>query len=562
VTEETRRDVNMRLIHALTDYAALEIGKNAAVLATERALAANQVDEATSSNPYAWVSLAAFRAVADALAGEVGRALVTDAVTWVVPTRRDLSAMSLTALATPRLFYASIDHARELFARHLRLAVAMEGRRRVKVRLEYRAGLPRHAHSCEVARGVLHAVPLLFDLPPAEIQESACFAKGADACEYTVTWRNETPLNWAGALVGVLVLAIGALALPSLWWALAPLVGFLAGREIRMTRLRRRMTRTTEEQRRVIVDHEREFARRYDDLRASNEGLERGVRERTTALETTLQRLREQNSYLRTTIIEMEKLQAELLDAGQNKLLGDAVGELAHEFKNPLTVVSQNLNFLEEGVPRGDIGDLVDVTRDMRAGVERMRTVLGWFVSLYRSKPSQLLPLDLAAEVSAAVTPLARHFGGAHVDLDLQPARIAGHEGQLGQVAVNLVTNASHAMGKQGIVKVRVHARDGRAVLSVEDDGPGIPTELHEKVFERGFATARGGEWSGSGLGLYIARTIVERHAGRISVRTGAAGGAIFEITLPLLADEREAAAAKPSDPPSGAPQRLASKPS
>ena len=554
MSEEVRGEINMRLIHALTDYAALKIGRNAAVLATEGALAKNLVDEATSGDPHAWVSLEAFCAVADALAVEVGDEIVTHAVTWVVPTRRDLSAMSLTALATPRMFFANIDHAREFFARHLRFEVGEVGRSTVKLALRYRAGLPRHAHSCQVARGVLHAVPLLFDLPPAEIEESTCFAKGGDACEYTVTWRNETPLHWIGGAAGLVVLAVGMLAAPSAWWALLPIFGFLVGREMRMARLRSLMTRTTEEQRRVLVDHEREFARRYDDLRISNERLEAGVLERTTALETTLQQLREQNQYLRTTILDMEKLQGELLDAGKNKLLGDAVGELAHEFKNPLTAVSQNLSFLEEGVPPGDIADLVDVTRDMRAGVERMRTVLGWFVSLYRSTPSQLSPLDLAAEVSAAVTPLVRRLGTAHVDLDLEPARIAGHEGQLGQVAVNLVTNAAQAMGGNGLVKVRVFAREGRAVLSVEDTGPGIPPELHEKVFERGFTTKRGGEWSGTGLGLYIARTIVERHAGRITVRSGAAGGATFEITLPLLAEERDAAGPQPSDAPASEP--------
>ncbi len=555
MSDVTRADINMRLIHALTDYAALKIGKNSAFLVTERALAANGVDAATSGDAHAWVSLDAFRAVADALAlaTENGDDLITHAVTWVVPTRRDLSAMSLTALATPRMFFASIDHAREFFARHLSFGVVMVGRTRARFTLKYREGLPRHGHSCQVARGVLHAVPLLFDLPPAEIDESRCFAKGADVCEYTVTWRNETPTNWIGGLFGLVVLALGMVLAPSAWWALAPLFGFLVGREVRLARLRRLMTRTTEEQRRVLSDHEREFARRYDDLRASNERLEQGVLERTRAIERTLQQLREQNAYLRTTILDMERLQTDLLDVGENKLLGEAVGELVHEFKSPLTIMSGNLDFIEEAV-QSDVGDLVDATRDMRAGVERMRSVLGWFVSLYRSTPSQLQPLDLASEVSSAVSPLRRRFGATHVDIDVSPARIAGHEGQFGQVAVNLVTNAVQALGGKGVVRVRVCQRDGRALLSVEDDGPGIPPDLHETVFERGFTTKRGGEWSGSGLGLYIARTIVERHAGRISVRSGPTGGAIFEVTLPLLAEERDAAGTRSSNPPTPKP--------
>ncbi len=554
MTEPARAaDVNMRLVHALTDYAAQKIGKNAAVVATEEALAANAVDARTSSDAHAWVSLEALEAVADALSKQIGGEVITDAVTWVVPTRRDLSAMSLTALATPRLFFANIDHAREFFARHVRFEVGAMARNKATITLRYRAGLPRHVHSCQVARGVLHAVPLLFDLPPAELTEERCFAKGADACEYSVHWRNERPLATIGAGLGALVLAVGLLLAPTGWWLLAPIIGALVGREMRLSRLRRLMTSTTEEQRRVLAEHEREFAARFDDLLGSNEVLEERVAERTKALARTLQQLREQNAYLRTTILEMEKLKAELLLAGENKLLGEAVGELAHEFKNPLTVVSANLNFLEGGLPT-DVGDLVEVTRDMRAGVERIRTVLGWFVSLYRSTPSQLAPRDLALEVETAVRPLSRHLGRVNVDMQLQPAKIAAHEGQLGQVAVNLVTNAAQAMGGEGTVKVRVVARDGRAILTVEDRGPGIPSELHEKVFERGFSTKRGGEWSGTGLGLYIARTIVERHAGRISVRSGSGGGAVFEIDLPLLTEERDAPPPRGSEAPASEP--------
>jgi signal transduction histidine kinase len=465
MNEHVRGEVNMRLIHALTDYASLRVGRNAAVLATERALAANAVDEGTSGDPHAWVSLEAFRAVADALAATVGAAVITDAVTWVVPTRRDLSAMSLTAVATPRTFFANIDHAREFFARHLRFEVGAVGRGTAKLRLSYRAGAPRHAHSCQVARGVLCAVPLLFDLPPAELDETQCFAQGADACEYVVRWQNEKPSQWIGAAAGLAVLAVGMPLAPGGWWALAPAVGYFVGRELRMARLRSLMTRTTEEQRRVLGEHERELTRRFDELRASNVRAEQEAVVRAAALEETLQRV----------------------------------------------------------------------------------------LRLYESTSDTLRPLDLAAEVGVAVTPRRRDFGDADVELDLQPARIAGHVGQLGRVALDLVTNAARAMGGKGTITVRVFARDGRAILSVEDTGPGVLPDLREKVFERGFTTKPGGE-SGTGLGLTIARTIVERHAGRIAVRSGSTGGATFDVTLPLLADDRDAPASPTSIAPATRP--------
>ncbi len=551
-----RDDVNMRLIHAMTDYAALKIGKNAAIAATERALAKERVDDRTSGDPHAWVPLDALRAVADTLSAEVGGDVITDAITWIVPKRRDMSAMSLTALATPRMFYANIDRARSFFARHLDFDVELEGKSRARVTLRYRADVPRHAHSCEIARGVLHAVPLLFDLSPAEIAEHRCFAAGADACEYTVTWRDAPNATWIGAGIGAAVLAIGVLFVPTAWWVLAPIAGALAGRELRQTRLRRLMTRTTEEQRRVLDENEREFAARYDELRGANARLEERVLERTNELDRTLAQLREQNAYLRGAILELEKLKGELLDAGEDELLGDAVGELAHEFKTPLTVVSANLDFLEEGGP-ADIGELAEMTREMRTGVERMRTVLGWFVSIYRSTPAQLGPRELSAEVREAVAPLARQLGGTRLELDLHNACVAGHEGQLGQVVTNLVTNAARALGGRGVIRVEVRAENGRAILRVHDDGPGIAPELHEKVFERGFTTKRDGQASVSGLGLYIARTIVERHAGRISVRAGVPRGVTFEVDLPLLTEERDAPPKRASRSPGSDPDLL-----
>ena len=561
MSDARRGDVNMRLIHALTDFAGLRIGRNLAITIAERALAEQDVDTTTGSDPHAWVSLEVLQAVADALAAETGAELITDAVTWVVPARRDLSAMSLTALTTPRMFYASLDRARDFFARHVRFEVTLTARNRADVRLTYRAGLPRHAHSCQVARGVLHAVPLLFDLPPAELTEHRCFKDGADACEYSVRWKNQRPVPWIGAAVGGVVLAAGMVVSPSAWWVTAPLVGWLVGRDILMTRLRKLMTRTTEEQRRVIADHERDFARRFDDLRSVNERLEDRVLERTSALERTLQQLREQNAYLRTSMLEMEKLQTALLDAGSHKLLGEAVGELAHEIQNPLAAVSTNLQFLEEELP-ADVGELVDVTRDMRVGLERMRTVLGWFVSLYRSTPAHLGPRDLAAEVKSAVLPILKTIPKTHVVLELEPARVAAHEGQLGQVAANLVTNAAQAMAQSGAIMVRVGTRDGKAFLSVADEGPGIPAELHQRVFERGFTTKARGEDTGTGLGLYIARTIVERHAGRISVKAGPEGGTVFEVELPLLAEEHEVSPRRVTEAPVSPKPTSSPKPS
>ena len=194
--------------------------------------------------------------------------------------RRDLSSMSLTALTTADVFYAHIDRARSFFARHVRFESRREAPGRYAVDLHYREGLPRSRASCLVGKGVLHAVPLLFDLPPAVVTEHACRLDGADHCSYSVEYRHEPPLAIYGAGLGTLIAALGALLLPSTTWLLVPLGGWLFGREIQHARTRAFMARVTEEQRRVIAENEADFQRRFDEMKSLYDALERRPRQR------------------------------------------------------------------------------------------------------------------------------------------------------------------------------------------------------------------------------------------------------------------------------------------
>ncbi|MFH8365514.1 sensor histidine kinase [Streptomyces sp. NPDC018031] len=118
-----------------------------------------------------------------------------------------------------------------------------------------------------------------------------------------------------------------------------------------------------------------------------------------------------------------------------------------------------------------------------------------------------------------------------------EPAEVtvAGSRGQLARVLVNLVDNAvRHAVSE---VRVTVLAEGGLAVLRVEDDGPGVPEGERERVFERfvRLDDARSRDDGGAGLGLAIARDVVLRHAGSLTVGEAAGGGARFEVRLPAV---------------------------
>ncbi len=103
-------------------------------------------------------------------------------------------------------------------------------------------------------------------------------------------------------------------------------------------------------------------------------------------------------------------------------------------------------------------------------------------------------------------------------------------ETQFKQALINLLVNARQVLPKGGTVKVRTRAGSGgEAVLEIEDNGPGIPEEFRDRIFEV-FFSSRGG---GTGLGLPIARQIVERHGGRIELESEVGAGTTFRIRLP-----------------------------
>lgn len=124
--------------------------------------------------------------------------------------------------------------------------------------------------------------------------------------------------------------------------------------------------------------------------------------------------------------------------------------------------------------------------------------------------------------------------GRTGVTVDAEPVDVAGSRGQLGRVLANLLDNAQrHA---RSAVTVSVRREGDRAVVGVADDGDGVPDVDRERIFERfvRLDAARSRDDGGAGLGLAIARDVAVRHGGTLTAGRGPAGGALFELRLPL----------------------------
>ncbi|HEX4419079.1 MAG TPA: ATP-binding protein [Kofleriaceae bacterium] len=212
---------------------------------------------------------------------------------------------------------------------------------------------------------------------------------------------------------------------------------------------------------------------------------------------------------------------------------------LAHEIKNPLTPIQMAMDTLRKTWKKqhpsfGEI--LEESTATVMEEADRLKHIVSEFSAFARMPKPEFQRLDLNELVRSAL--VLYQGGAAPIEVKLFPAlpRIDADKNQLNQVVLNLVENARDAIGQRTDGHITVETRIGeagdRAMLVVEDNGPGIPSELKDKVFAPYFTTkhAKGG----TGLGLAIVHRIVSDHGGRIAVADAPGGGARFAIELPL----------------------------
>lgn len=223
---------------------------------------------------------------------------------------------------------------------------------------------------------------------------------------------------------------------------------------------------------------------------------------------------------------------ARLQDAfeSQRRFVADA----SHELRTPLTTIQGNAGLLSsrevaDEVRRAALGDMAEESARMSRLVERLLTLARADSGLQLS----LIPLDL----KFAVDEVCRQAAAAHPDkgleTDIAPAAVRGDEDALRQLLWILLDNAFRYA--TSTVQVRLSTEAGWARLVVGDDGPGIPPEHRERVFERFFRAEASRTGSHSGLGLAIASWIVSQHEGRIVAGVATLGGAALLVDLPLL---------------------------
>ena len=224
------------------------------------------------------------------------------------------------------------------------------------------------------------------------------------------------------------------------------------------------------------------------------------------------------------------------------------VADASHELRTPLTSVLANLELLAESLH----GEQQEAAHSALRSSRRMRRLVADLLLLARHDAARQAP-HTATDVGQVLVEAAAEIGviadDHELSIDANRAVVDGARDELHRLTLNLVENAIRHTPPGTQVRASVERVDGHVRLTVEDDGPGIPAELRERVFER-FVRGVGDRGGSSGLGLSIVHAVAQSHGGTVEIVSpacngaGRARGTRFEVTLPLSRSEQTAPAA------------------
>jgi signal transduction histidine kinase len=223
-----------------------------------------------------------------------------------------------------------------------------------------------------------------------------------------------------------------------------------------------------------------------------------------------------------------------LVENGRLATIGELASGVAHEINNPLFAILALTEFLlKEVEPGSRQEERVLLIRE--TGLEIKEIVHG-LLDFARENPQEQHLLSMTTIVAQTVDLVRRtnaHKGVAIVEsCDGGDHSVLGNPNQLKQVVLNLLTNARQSMPEGGTVRIDVRHTETDAIVTVSDEGPGVPPEITHRIFEPFFTTRR--DEGGSGLGLAVAHGIANAHGGSLELAASGPTGTLFALCLPL----------------------------
>jgi signal transduction histidine kinase len=259
----------------------------------------------------------------------------------------------------------------------------------------------------------------------------------------------------------------------------------------------------------------------------------------TRAIQKLVTLLAKRTEELNTSLGQVRSTQRQLLHMERLGTMGRLAAGVIHDLRNLMV----SLGYIEGVLQQRDVA--ADVLESVQVGMQGVNNLIqtleamhtfarGGGLSLDKCKLAPSAVIHDAIAISRMDLSFRMHKVEVHVDEGLP--EVEGDRQKLTQVMVNLLRNALQATAQWAHVNIEAVRRKGHVILAVEDEGPGVPAELRDSLFKP-FVSSKGE--NGLGMGLYMAKLIVDSHQGEIAVIDRPQGGARFEVRLQALEEPR-----------------------
>ena len=254
----------------------------------------------------------------------------------------------------------------------------------------------------------------------------------------------------------------------------------------------------------------------------------RKYRDEFTKLAEAFNRMTKELNHRHEILLESHKLRA----------IGTLVAGVAHELNNPLNNMLLTASMLKEDFSALSEEEKMEIIDDLINETERSQRIVKNLLDFARESETNIKPIKIDEIVNDSVRLVANQVKLAKIKLDVKfednLPRIHGDDQMLKQVFVNLILNAVDAMGHGGSVRIGVQKDKlpGYLLVTIQDDGPGIPEHIQSRIFEPFFTTK--GQGKGTGLGLSVCRGIIRKLGGYIQLKGSSSAGTTFTVSLPI----------------------------
>lgn len=265
---------------------------------------------------------------------------------------------------------------------------------------------------------------------------------------------------------------------------------------------------------------------------------------------------------------KIKQAQAQLVQSEKMASLGQLAAGVAHEINNPIGFVTSNFSTLKEYshvlaeyfshavqlAEQSDneissvmkemdekenfkflFSDIKNIMDDCDDGLLRVKEIVANLKSFARSDEEVTGDFKINQCIENTIKVVwneLKYKARLHKDFDENDCSVKGHEGQIGQVIMNMLVNAAQAMETDGDIYIQTRAQDGFVRITIRDTAKGMPQSVMDKIFDPFYTTK--GVNEGTGLGLSISHGIIEKHGGNVSVESEEGVGTCFIINLPI----------------------------